>query len=612
MIYINRDEYEDDHEKKEKKDRVERRQKENLPMFNLTNYEYMVKEYESYSIQKKIDLQFAKRSVFSLELKEIEKIHKLRKIDDLEKKVLKYQQNWLQNKVWLCESEINNLFNDLPEDQYKAKIFKKIKDENIIDWSSGVPSIKIKMTYEEFCELSPQDEIKITIMYSNLFYLEFQALEKRKNESLKLQKSDEYEQLYLKLESRCNKNTKEWYTEEKGVVDLKEISRLYREELPDDYLFLEYRIDCMKKLIYYNDLKMGQIYGKELPKNYPYRKEILEEMQKAEVLVVKVLNLESQYWPVRYLQKEKIDARNEKYIPPFCRGKSPHVFNFEILNQDFDTYSPIKKIDVGLANHYVLILQINAIQKWRVSRKMNEYEEVISEIRYNELQYELSMWDMKIRTTYYNEKTFSEIYGNKLLDAENYEKKLSELWDDNKYTDNKYYQRLLYEVPYSEETLNQIHKKIETANIDERLWKSDSISETSLTTKEPQSTAVMKFSKLFDLPESSKNLILKFDELSPQNKIKYLIVKRNLLSVECDTILENRGKLEEYEKIVFDSKCACLSLRVMEIDDKIHHIFHSDLPKEYRKEILEEMKSASVSDNVFHAKTNFEETPGYM
>ncbi len=616
MLHINRAEYEDDNENKGKTDTVQRSQKENLPLFNIINYDDLTKEYDSYSIPKKLELQFAKRNVYNLELNAIEEIHESRKTDELEEKILKCQKNWLRKKVWLCEKEINDLFNHLPNDPYKAKVYKKIKDENINDWSSGVPPIKINMTNKEFHALSPQEKIKVRIMYCNLFYLEFQALDKGKSKSLKSRKSNEYEQLYLKLKYTWNENTKEWYTDEKGVVDFNELCRLYREELPDDYLFLEHRMDYMKRLIYSIEIETDEIFRKELPKNYPYRKEILEEMQMIGVKVVEVLNLGSRFLPVGYLKKEKIDARNEKYINPFFRGKGPGVFNYVILNEGFHTYSPTKKIDVGLANHYVLTLQINAIQKWRVSRKMNGFEEVISEKRYNKLQYELCLWDVKILSTYYDQEmlakhektfikminsdyykeTFSEMHNLKTLAAENYKEILLEM-QNQEILDGKYYERLIYESPYSDEVMNEIHRKIEDANIDEESGKSE-------TMDKPPKIII----RLRDLSELCENSTLEFNKLSPQNKIKYLIVKRNLLSAECDMILKNRGKLNEYEKIVFDSKCADLSLQVVQTDDSIHRIFHEDLPGKYRKEIFEEMKNAKISDNsnLFHFRTNFD------
>ncbi|KKG83073.1 hypothetical protein [Methanosarcina mazei] len=616
MIYINRDEYEDDKENKEKKNKIQRTQKEKLPLFNIINYDDLKKEYDSYSIPKKLELQFAKRNVLNFELNTIEGIHKSRKMDELEEKVLRYQKNWLLKKVWLCEKEINDLFNYLPDNPYKAKVYKKIKDENVNDWSSGVPLIKINMTDKEIHSLSPQEKIKAIITYCNLFYLEFQALDKRKNESLKSRKNNEYEQLYLKLKCRWNKDTNEWYTDEKDVIDYDELRRLYREELPDDYLFLEHRIDYMKRLIYSYKIQADKIYHKELPKNYPYRKEILEEIQMIGVKVVEVLNLGSRFLPVGYLNKEKTDARNEKYMPLFVSGKGQSVFNYEILNKGFRTYSPKKKIDVGLANHYVLTLQINAIQKWRVSRKMNEFEEVISENRYNDLQLDLCSWDLRILNVYYVQKklakcekiftemiesdyyknTLSKIYDLKTHDSEHYREILLEM-RNQKILGDKYYEKLLSEAPYSEEVMNEIHKKIENSNIDEESYKSE-------TTDKPPKILM----RLEELSKLCENSTLEYNELSPQNKIKYLIVRRNLFSAECDMILKNRGKLNEYEKIVFDSKCAYLSSLVVQIDDSIHHIFNEDIPGEYRKEIFEEMKNAKISDNsnLFHFRTNFD------
>jgi hypothetical protein len=615
-VYINREEFkeENEEENEERKQKLKKDQLEKLKLFNLNNYGMLMEEYDTYSPKKKIKIQLARHSVFSLELTEIEKTQKIKKLDELERQVLQYQQNFLRKKIWVCEDKISDLLDYIPEND---PFNKKIETANITIRSHATPSVKIKMTEKEFQELPPQDKIRTRIMYCNLFYLEFRALEKRKRESLKSRKSDEYEQLYLKLNR--NQKTDEWYTKEKGVVDHKELCRLYREELPNDYLFLEHRLDNMKKFIYSSEHEILRIYREELSKNYPYRKEILEEIQIVGVMVVKVLNLESKYLPVGYLQKEKIDARTDKYIHPFFRGKDHHVFNIVVLNEGFDTYSPKKKIDVGLANHYALNLQINAIQKWRVSRKMNEFEEAISENRYNELHYKLRTWDMKILNIYNDEKTFSEIYDNKLIDAENYEKKLSELWDEKIITDAKY-QRLLSEAPYSDEILDEIHNKLEAASISERLWKSEAINETSQmaeqpqskVTEQPKSKLATKLSKLFELPELCKNSTLELDELSPQNHIKYLIVEHNLFSAECDMISKNRRKLNEYEKIIFDSTCAHLSLSIMEFDDIIHRIFHENLPREYRKEILEEMKNANISSNVFSAKTNFEEKPDYM
>lgn len=501
----------------------------------------MMEEYDKYPSKKKIEIQLAKRSVFIVELNGTEEITTL-ELSTLEKKVLQYQQNFLRKKIWSCEDEINILYNNLTsDDPCRDEIYKKIKTSNVNEWPYGVPEIDTKMTYDEYYSLSPVDKIKAMIMYCKIFYLEFEKIKNRKKESLSSQKTDEYKQIYLKL----RRDRDGWYilqknegTYERKDIDKDEFCQLYREELPDDYLILEYRSKALKNAITSFRTKMGQIYHEEIPEDYPFKKEILEEIELVDALELKVYKPKyvlPEYVQAGFVLDKAIDARKKSYSTDKLTSELDRIYTFMRINSRFETYSPKKKIEIAITFHYLFNMQINAVETWRMSRQMDKYEKTFADGIYNALQYKLSLCDRRILNIYYKE--------------------------------------IKEDAPYKSDIL----KKIQSANICKQTYNSG-----------------IK-------PLLLDDFILKYtnEEQLQEDRIRYLIAFRSLTSAECDMIkkVNNPRKLYDYEKIIYDSTFAFKTMEVVKTDNLIH-IVYNNLPEDYpyRKELIEKMESENVSD----------------
>lgn len=539
-------------------------------------------KYAKYSSEIKIKIQLAKRNVFNLELNATEKVLSSRKFDKFEEKVIEYHQNFLQEKVWMCERDIYFLYDNLPENySYIHKIRKKIEAENVAKWpyESEIPILKIRMTEEEYNALSPQERIKERIMLRNLNKSELHAIEIKQRESEKI---NQYEKAQLAhyssmLNISCRSLERKIY--QLYYADLPK-NYPYRKELKEEMeeAKITFQKDRLKSVLQSKNPQitgfLQEILTTELPeiisvlnkfskkqllykieilevlkKKLPYIKELLEKIPKEELLcrrelleeILKAEVLDSNYLE---MHKEKIDERTRKeyHNEYFMKNEGfyNYVYNYQVLNHSYDMFSPKKKIEVGIANHYVLNLQLNAVVKWRTSREMDEYEKTISVDRYNTLQYALSIWDREILYNYYRE--------------------------------------LRPDTPY----LNDIREKFEAANINEQRCES----------------------KIMFVPPSE--LTLNYKKLPPQDQIKYFIIKHSLISAECDTIRENYKprKLSGYEQIIFRSICAKLTKEVLAFDNNIYCIFHEDLPKDYpdRKELLEKIRNAKVSDKIDYAR----------
>jgi hypothetical protein len=230
-------------------------------------------------------------------------------------------------------------------------------------------------------------------MYSNLLELELEAIEKRKHKTLLLEDAYEFADdfLFLNEVGKFSSLKDHW---------LVWSSRRYREKIPDDYLILVHHAEEKMRIINKIHSKIMYIYNNIVSKNCPYKKELLEEIQYAEVIG-------SRY---KIMKKEEVmDLRN---------GKNPDskniIYNYKILKKDYETYSAKKKIEVGIAFHNLYILLINALNKWRASREIYGDEKVISEDIYKSLKQELSIWDWKIIHTYYNELLPGVSYQNEI------------------------------------------------------------------------------------------------------------------------------------------------------------------------------------------------------
>jgi hypothetical protein len=375
-------------------DKNKERKRHKLYKFNLYSYCSMRKEYDNYSPSKKIEIQIAMHNAFSLELKAIEQIYKIEKVDKLEQKIIDYHQNFLRKKIWLCEETINNIYNNLKEDDpSRNKIFKKIKAAKINTWPYGVPNIQIEMPKGEIDALNPADKIKALIMYSNLFELELEEIEKREHKTLLLKDAyvHAYGFFFLNEVGKFSSVENNWIVGE---------SRFYREEIPYDYLILVHHAEERMKIINRIHSEIRFIYHKVVPKHCPYRKELLERIQYAEVIG-------SGYKIMK--KKEVMDARTGDNI-----DSKSIIYNYKVLKKDYDAYSPKKKIEVGIAFHSLYVLLINAFNKWRASREMDSYEKVVSEYHYNSLKHELSIWDWKIIHTYYTELLPGVAYQNEI------------------------------------------------------------------------------------------------------------------------------------------------------------------------------------------------------
>jgi hypothetical protein len=193
----------------------------------------MIKEYQTLPIEKKIEILLAHHSVSNLRLDSLEKMRDS-KMSELRKKVLEDSCNSLQQKIWICESQISNLFGEVSiNNPRKNKIEIKIKDANIFDWSYGVPDIQTNMTTKEFNSLLPQDKIEILFIERKLLYIQYQAIGKNRQKLFKTPNFKEYEK----------------------ILSTYHLSQLKRE------IFSLYKKICW-------------LYFAELPKDYPFRKEL--------------------------------------------------------------------------------------------------------------------------------------------------------------------------------------------------------------------------------------------------------------------------------------------------------------------------------------------------
>lgn len=355
-----------------------------LQLQNMLNYDKMKQEYDLYSPSEKIAIQFAGRRVFNLELEAIEKLRKSIKVDELEKKVLKDQQDILQREIWECDSEIYAAYDNLPiDDPERDKIHKKIEAVDVAIWpyESGIPELRVFVTKPYYESLPPQDKIKACLTRLQILSSRLYAIEKLRK-SLRSKKVKEYERLYLE---------KRWITVKEGELSYRDIRQLYCAELPKEFLFLDCRISQINNSISSFESKICDIYRTKLPKDYPFRKELLEDIQEARVYASNYLKL----------QEEELDARTLDYYPvEFLFGENSRVYNFMAILNGYDTYSPKKKVEVGVAYRNVLTLQLNAIAKWQVSKDMDECEKTISDYVHDLIRYHIYRWDQKILSVY--------------------------------------------------------------------------------------------------------------------------------------------------------------------------------------------------------------------
>lgn len=506
-------------------DKYKKRKQHKLYKFNLYSYWSMRKEYDTYSPSNKIKIQLAIRSIFILELKATEQIYELQKVSKLEQKVIDCHQNSLKKKIWLCEETINNIYNNVNEDDpSRNKIFKKIKAAKINFWPHGVPNIQIKMPKKEIDALDAAEKIKALIMYSNLFELELKAIEKREHKTLLLKDAYVHADDFLFFnEVGKNSTLKDnWINKE---------SQFYRGKIPSDYLILVHHAEERMKIINKIHSEIMYIYHKVVPKDCPYRKELLQRIQDAEVIG-------SGY---KIMKKEVMDARN--------RGNPDRkniiyrkniTYNYKVLIKDYYTFSPKKKIEVGIAFHNLYILLINAFNKWRASKEIYGNEKVISEDLYNLLKCKLSIWDWKIIHIYYNE--------------------------------------LLAGVTYQDE----IRKKIEAANISQLPYKKGvapiSLNElTSNIDKLPPYEKIKYRILVNSIYSAECDMIIK--NYKPQ-------------------------KLSKYEKIIFRSYCADYTKFLVNNEFAICLIFHEELPQDspYKEELKEKMRNENISDKEYLAR----------
>jgi hypothetical protein len=220
------------------------------------------RNYKKFSSEKRIKIQLAKRNVFNLELDAVEKMRTSRKLNELEKEILKYQQNYLQENVWLCDREIYYLYDNNP---INKRICKKMEDANVPKWPyiAGIPTLETKI---DFSKYEPVDAVKALIIIINILKQRAETIEKKLDKSLKLPKINEYERS-----------------------------------------FLAYRLSCLKAELRINCNEIYNFCYKYVPNDYPYWTELLEEIQDAEIKLDKtslILFLKSEYPSVTKIIRE--------------------------------------------------------------------------------------------------------------------------------------------------------------------------------------------------------------------------------------------------------------------------------------------------------------------
>jgi hypothetical protein len=171
----------------------------NSPNYTIDSYYDMVKgysklcaNYNKLPAEEKIKVQISKYHVWKVEINSIKRLIKSEKITDIEKLLLEDQQNILQKEAWGCREEIYRLYHkELPQnDQGADKFLEKIEGEHII---LEMPVTKCNIGFEKYVSLSPIEKIRLLISQSNMLEMELFALAMRR-ESLKMH---EYESLFL-------------------------------------------------------------------------------------------------------------------------------------------------------------------------------------------------------------------------------------------------------------------------------------------------------------------------------------------------------------------------------------------------------------------------------
>jgi hypothetical protein len=341
------------------------------PLRDTTAWYEQIKEngeYDKYAPEKKIEIQLAGRRTYNMLLNSIEKLCKSIKIDSLERKVVENEQSFYRYKIWECDRETYTVYYNLPIDTRNSdKLNKKIKAAGVQKWpyESDIPDRRLSITHSEYIVLPPQDRIKVKILLLEIRESYRRVLENQRK-ALKSRKAKEYERLYLE---------QRWHPS-KG--NYREMEKCYYAELPVDFLFLDQTTRSILFDIRKNNTELQRIYDAELPEDYPFRQEIAEDIEDVHIFI-----------GYKKLQKEQLESRGlKKYGSHFFERVSWRKYDYMTIIENYCTYSPKKKVEVGIACHNVLILQQNAIAKWKASKQMDYYESTISNYLYSIRKYD--------------------------------------------------------------------------------------------------------------------------------------------------------------------------------------------------------------------------------
>jgi hypothetical protein len=521
--------------------------------------------YKTYSNEKKIDIHLKLRRTLCIQLETVKKIEKLRSLEAYEREVFRIIQLEIRKDIDKCVNEINYLREDITDPVILIEIEAAGIDGTIHE------TIGHGKLHPNRVEL-----IKGLLLSNELHCLQMKRLKNRKSILFK----NEYE-------NKC---------EIKILLEiLNALSNMIVGNYSDMYSFYkQIPIDYKYRLELKDAIDDSQIQtSKALKTGEPYS----ENTNPKKKRMYKSLYETRSYLTINYLKEEILDLRkltleewSKKRYDYVFSSYSPYdlnyVFNFQALLKDFENYSLRKQVEVYLAIHSSIKVQLKALENWFKERKeFTEYENIVYNYNWRKLFSLLVYYDTQIAGLFLIKIKNENFYDKNIISE--LENKISEKIKLDKYyiEDNEPF-KLHVNSSATKPALENKEHFIE----DKRIYDEKNIE------------LAWSFHPYYI--SSEKASIYPSDKYDPNRAeyIKFLLSLRELETVKIEALLEYNKKLriskyeQRFDKIYVQSLCAYRTSKSLLTDEKIWN-FYSMLPNDYpnREDIYTEIKKANVS-----------------